>query len=257
MIFHAIPLYLRIMFVGITVLECFLAVMLLRWDAWKRYPAMSVYLTWQAAGGSANLLIALFGSLIPYSYVFNVGTIVLNLIAFAVALELYYKIFDPRIGLFAWGRKHVVIIIAVSMAVAIVVGSLFEARHGGSLTRTMVTVREVMSVALWATFCTILIYSRSLGFTWRPRVAGIAMGFLLYRTVAVVCIFLSARMSLGTALIANQVDAAAEFLAVAWWLGVFWGPEKLPEPEVIIPEQEVGERPEQYGKNWETAARML
>lgn len=256
MFFHAIPLYSRIMFVGITVLECLLAVMLLRWDAWKRYPAMSVYLTWQGAGGAACLLIGFFGAAMPYFYTFYVVTIVANLIVIAVALELYYKIFDPRIGLFAWGRKHLVIIMSVSLAVAIMVASLFAARNGGSLNRTMATVNQVMSVAMWATFFTILIYSRSLGFTWRPRVAGIAMGFLLYRTVAVICIFLSARLSLGTALIANQVNAAAEFLAMAWWLGVFWGEEKLPEPEVIIPEQ-VEEMPEQYGKTWEAAARML
>ncbi len=62
MLFNRIPLYFRILFIGVTALECFLAIMLLRWDAWKRYPVMSVYLTWQAAGGLANLLIAFFGA---------------------------------------------------------------------------------------------------------------------------------------------------------------------------------------------------
>ncbi|HET8889022.1 MAG TPA: hypothetical protein VFQ41_08970 [Candidatus Angelobacter sp.] len=256
MFFRMVPLYTRIMFVGITTLACFLAIMLLRWDAWKRYPVMSLYLTWHAVCGTSGLLIALFGSGMAYFYNYYVGTIVANLIAFGVALELYYKIFDPRIGLFAWGRRHVVIIMSVSLAVAIVVGRLFAARNGGTLTRTMTTVNEVMTVALWATFFTILIYSRSLGFTWRPRVAGIAMGFILYRTVAVICIFLSARLSLSAALISNQVALAAEFLSVAWWLGVFWGEEKIPEPEAVIAEQ-VEDVPEQYGKTWEAAARML
>ena len=36
MFFHLIPLYSRIMFIAITALELFLAIMLLRWDAWKR-----------------------------------------------------------------------------------------------------------------------------------------------------------------------------------------------------------------------------
>ena len=123
MFFHMIPLYSRIMFIGITVLECFLAIMLLRWDAWKRYPVMSAYLTWQAVGGAACLLIACFGAAMPYFYAYYAVTILLNLIAFAVALELYYKIFDPRIGLFAWGRRHVVIIISVSVAMAIMLGT--------------------------------------------------------------------------------------------------------------------------------------
>lgn len=82
------------------------------------------------------------------------------------------------------------------------------------------------------------------------------MGFILYRTVTVICIFLSARLSLSAALISNQVALAAEFLSVAWWLGVFWGEEKLPEPEAVIAEQ-VEDVPEQYGKTWEAAARML
>ena len=259
MFFRIIPLYPRIMFVGFTALACFLAITLLRWDAWKRYPVMSVYLTWQAVCGMCGLLFALFGSAMAYYYNYYVGTFIANLIAFGAAIELYYKIFDPRIGLFAWGRRHLVIIMSVSVAVAIVVGCLFAARNGGSLTRTLTTVDEVMSLAMWATFFTILIYSRSLGFSWRPRVAGIAMGFILYRTVVVVCIFLAARLSLNAAAIANQVQMAAEFLSLAWWLGVFWGEEKLPEPEVVIPEQsaEVEEMAEKYAKSWEAAARML
>lgn len=254
MFFHNIPLYSRILFIGITALECFLAIMLLRWDAWKRYPVMSVYLTWQAVGGAANLLIARFGAAMPYFYTYYVVTILAHLIAFAVALELYYNIFDPRIGLFAWGRRHVVIIISVSSAMAIALGNLFAARNGGSLTRTMVTVNEVMIVALWATFCILLTYSRSLGFAWRPRVAGIAMGFVLYLTVKVICLFISARFSLGTALIANQVGMAAEFLSVAWWLGVFWGEEKFPEEATS---EQVEEMVARYRKTVEEAAQLL
>jgi hypothetical protein len=228
--------------------------MLLRWDAWKRYPVMSVYLTWQGVGGLAGLLIGCFGAAMPYFFVNNAVIILLNLIAFAVALELYYKICDPKIGLFAWGRRHVVIIISVSVAMAIMIGSLFAARNGGSLTRTVMTLEEVMKVALWATFCILCIYSRSLGFTWRPRLAGIAMGFILYLTVSVICIFVAARFSLSTALIANQVDMAAEFLSVAWWLGVFWGEEKLPQ---AARSAQVVEMPRQYGETVEAVARML
>ncbi len=254
MFFHSIPLYTRILFIGTAGLECLLAIMLLRWDAWKRYPVTSVYLTEQAIGGLAALLIARFGAPISYFIVYYVVTILANLIAFAVALELYYKICDPRIGLFAWGRRHVVIIMSVSLAVAITLGLLFAARNGGSLTRTMATMNEVMSVALWATFCTLFIYSRSLGFTWRPRAAGIAMGFILYLTVSVICIFIAARLSLGAALIANQVEITADFLSLAWWLGVFWGAEKL--PKAAIPEQ-VNELVANYRNTVEAAAQML
>jgi hypothetical protein len=254
MFFHAIPLYSRIMFISNTALECFLAIMLLRWDAWKRYPVMSAYLTWQAVGGLAALLIGCFGAAMPYFYTSSAVCTLLNLIAFAVALELYYKIFDPRIGLFVWGRRHVVIIISVSVALAIMIGSLLEARNGGSLTRTMETITEVLNVALWATFCTLCIYSRSLGFIWRPRVAGIAMGFILSLTVSVVCLFISMRFSLSTAMIANQFDMAAEFLTMVWWLGVFWGEEKLPEKAISA---QVEEMPRRYEETLEAAARLL
>jgi hypothetical protein len=254
MFFHLIPLYSRIMFIGITALECFLAIMLLRWDAWKRYPVMSAYLTVQGVGGLAALLTACFGAAMPFFYT-NYGVIILlNLIAFAVARELYYKICDPRIGLFAWGRRHVVIIISVSVAMAIMIGSLLEARNGGSLTRTMETVSEVMNVALWATFCTLWIYSRSLGFTLRPRVAGIAMGFILYLTASVICLFIAMRFSLSTAMIASQVAMAAEFLAMAWWLGVFWGEEKLSEASIS---EQVEETLAHYTNTVEEAAQLL
>jgi hypothetical protein len=254
MFFHMLPLYSRILFIGITALEFFLAIMLLRWDAWKRYPVMSLYLTWQGVGGLAGLLLSCFGPIMLFFYT-NYGVmILLNLIGFAVALELYYKIFDPRIGLFAWGRRHVAIIISVSVAMAIITGSLFAAKNGGFLIRMATTVQEVMNMALWATFCILCIYSRSLGFTWRPRVAGIAMGFVFYLTASVVCLFVTARFSLTVALIANQVYMAAEFLTMAWWLGVFWGEEK--PPQSIISTQ-VEEMSAQYGETVEALARML
>jgi hypothetical protein len=118
----------------------------------------------------------------------------------------------------------------------------------------MMTMNEVMNVALWATFCALWIYARSLGFTCRPRVPGIAMGFILYLTVSVICIFISAQLSLSVALIANQVAMAAEFLTMAWWLGVFWGEEKLSEASKSA---QVAEMPSQYPETVEAVARML
>ena len=266
MYFHLIPLYSRIMYIGIAAIECFLAIMILRWDAWKRYPVMSAYLTWQGVGGLAGFLLGCFGAVMPFYYTnYGVRT-VLHLIAFGVALELYYKICDPKIGLFAWGRRHVAIIITVSVAMAITIGSLWSARNGGSLHRAVTTVEEVLKVALWATFCTLWIYSRALGFIWRPRVAGIAKGFIFYLTASVICFFVAMRFSLSTAMIANQVDMAAEFLSVAWWLGVFWGEEKPPDKIVsaqveefpqAIGSAQVAEMPPQYGQTVEAVARMM
>ena len=249
-----LPLLSRVLWISITVLECFLAIMLLRWDAWKRYPVMSAFATWQAVGGLAALLIACFGTPIYYFVAFYVITILANLIAFAVALELYYKIFDPRIGLSAWRPRHVVIMISVSLGLAIALGFLLTARNGGSWTRTMVTMEEITNVALWATFCILLIYSRSLGFTWRPLPARIAAGFILYLTISVICVYIRARFSLAAALIAGQVEMAALFLSLAWWLGVFWGEEKVPEEAIS---EQVEEMLAQYTETVEAAARLL
>jgi hypothetical protein len=115
-------------------------------------------------------------------------------------------------------------------------------------------MEQVTNVALWATFCILLIYSRLLGFTWRPRPAGIAIGFVLYLTVSVISVFIRARFSLGAALIAGQVGMAAYFLSLAWWVGVFWGKEKL--PEAAAPEQ-VDEVLARYRETVEAAARLL
>lgn len=257
MYFHLLPLYSRIMFIGIPVLEFFLAVMLLRWDAWKRYPVMSAYLTVQGVGGTVILLLGCFGPAMPFFYANSGVTILLNLIAFGVALELYYNICDPRIGLFAWGRRHVVIIIAVSVVMAIIVGSFLTARNGGSLTKASETIKEVMYVALWATFCTLWIYSRSVGFTLRPRVKGIAMGFILYLTSSVISLFVAMRFSLGIAMIAIQACMATEFLTMTWWLGVFWGEEKLPKEAPITEQLQVAATLEQYTKTVEEAAHLL
>ena len=254
--FDTFPLFTRIMWIAITVLEYSLAIMLLRWDAWKRYPVMSVFVTWQAVGGSAVLLIAWLGRPMSMSYfvAFYVVTILANVIAFAIALELYYKVFDPRIGLAAWRPRHVVIMISVSLGMAITLGLLLTARNGGSWTRTMVTMEQITSVALWATFCILLIYSLCWDSPGARGRAGIPVGFMLYLTISVSSVFIRARFSLGAALIPGQVGMAAYFLSLAWWLGVFWGEEKL--PVAVTPEQ-VEEIVARHRQTVEAAARLL
>jgi hypothetical protein len=49
---------------------------------------------------------------------------------------------------------------------------------------------------------------------------------------------------------------AADFLALAWWLGVFWGEEKLAEPEAATSEQ-VEDTVAKYRRSVEEAAQML
>ena len=215
---------------------------------------MTMYVIWEAVGGTAALAIARWAPPMHYFVAFYVVNLLGYVIAFAVAVELYYKVFDPRVGLTTWAPRHVVIMISVSLGVAITLGLVLAARNGGSLTRTMVTMEQIMSVALWATFCILLIYSRSLGFTWRSRPAGIAVGFSLYLTISVVSVFIRARFSLRAAFIAGQVGMAAEFLSLAWWSGIFWGEEKLPESAVS---EQVEEMLEQYRKTVEAAARLL
>jgi hypothetical protein len=248
-----VPRLSAILWISITVLQFFLAMMILRWHAWKRYPVMSIYVGWQAVGGLAGLLIADFAPPMPYFFAYYVDTILADIIAFAVALELYYKVCDPRIGLSVWRPRHVVIMIAVSSSMAIMFGLLWAAKNGGSWTRTMVTMEEIMNVALWATFCILLIYWRSLGFTWRPLPGGIALGFLLYLTISVISVFIRGRLSLGAALIAGQVDMAANILSLAWWLGIFRAEEKPLEATPAQVEETLG----RYRETMEAASKML
>lgn len=148
-----------------------------------------------------------------------------------------------------------VIMISASSGMAIALGLLLAARNGGSWTRTMDTMEQVTSVALWATFCVLLIYSRLLGFTWRPRPKGIALGFVLYLTISVIAVFIRTRFSLEAARVAGQAGMAAEFLSLAWWVGVFWGEEeKLPETATSEQIEEVLAR---YRETVEAAARLL
>jgi hypothetical protein len=67
-------------------------------------------------------------------------------------------------------------------------------------------------------------------------------------------------------MIANQVNMAAEFLTMAWWLGVFWGDEKFPQSVIsaqveefppAITSAQVDEMPNQYGNGAGAIARML
>jgi hypothetical protein len=58
-------------------------------------------------------------------------------------------------------------------------------------------------------------------------------------------------------MIANQVCMATEFLTMTWWLGVFWGEEKLPKEASIIEQLQVAETLAQYTKTVDEAAQLL
>jgi hypothetical protein len=73
-------------------------------------------------------------------------------------------------------------------------------------------------------------------------------------TVSAISVFIRARFSLAAALVAGQVGMIAEFLSVAWWLGVFWGPEDVPEAATS---DQVEEMLAKYRMTTEAAARLL
>jgi len=84
------------------------------------------------------------------------------------------------------------------------------------------------------------------------------MGFMLYLTASVICLFIAMRFSFSIGMIANQASAAAEFLTMIWWLGVFWGEEKLPKEAFISEQLQVEETlAQQHTTTVEETVRML
>jgi hypothetical protein len=145
-----------------------------------------------------------------------------------VALEVYARVYGPRMALPPWVPRKVLTMIGTALAAAVTVVSLLSPRNGGVLTRHLAEGEIGLTLVVLSVFIILLLYSRHLAITWRPRDAGIATGFVLYLGTSLVVLYVRARFPLPVAVIAGHVSMVCYLATLVWWLIVLRTKEEAP-----------------------------
>jgi hypothetical protein len=226
-----------------TIAVQFLACVLLRKGRAPNFPAFRAYLYVYAFGCAAIFLVAALLPGMAYAVAYYFLTLSVDIVVFFVAHEIYRKVFGPRMALPKFVPERTAAMMAISFTASAFLSVTLRATNGGSWTRYLVTIEQVLTAAAFATFWILFTYSRSLRITWPKRVWEIWIGFALFLTVSVIAVFVRARASATFAIAADRTAQIADLLAVVWWT---WRLRSKEEIVVALTTEEVREMRERH-----------
>lgn len=202
--------------------------LLVRHKSFRIYPMFALCLSCQLSSGMAAL-IAFKSSPTVYMAVYYFGSISSGILMLLAAGEVCAHVFGPRIGIPQWAQKRLALFIGMGVATAVLIHSLWRPLNGGQWGRTFNGLELDLAITAWAVFSILWIFSRSLGISWRPRLQGIVLGFVLYLSIDVAMVFVRARWPREAIGIAGQIGLIAYLLSLAVWGKTFWAAEPVRE----------------------------
>jgi hypothetical protein len=144
-----------------------------------------------------------------------------------VAREIWLRVFGPKIGLPDKVGHRARTIIVIAYPACLLIGVLFRLDSPKDWFNFIVNFQFISNSSLAATLVLMMGYSRRLGITWRPRIAGIATGMVVMMLGGATTSLLA---SAGVNLLALQTThQSIGVIALVWWGVVLWGKEHIPE----------------------------
>src|SRR5450432_1590579 len=99
-----------------------------------------------------------------------------------------------------------------------IAGAAFQVGHNASATyRAMATVERMLIPGVLASLLVLLAYSTRLGLSWRTRIAGVALGFVLFLSFNVVSAFSQANTRPEVARIFRGSGQFSYLLVFIYW----------------------------------------
>lgn len=186
-----------------------------------------LFVFFESIASPAVFLCYQFDFRLAYFYSFFAALLIGDVLTLLVAYEIYMAVFGPRKALPKFVPERTGALAAMAFSGALALGVYVQAVTGGRLMRTLVTLEQIMTTATWAIFMVLLIYSLTLRIAWPRRIAGLAIGFILYLTIEIAAVFVRANTQGETAVAAGLVGQSAYLLALVWWSGCLWTKESV------------------------------
>lgn len=208
-----------------------LAVIFLLWKhrAFSEYPLFSLCIAGQTAAGFIAMM-AWKVSPMAYLAIYYVATISSGILILLAAGEVCAKVFGPRIGVPQWAQTRLAIFAGMSVATAVSINVIWHPLNGGTWNRALNVAEQDLTTTAWAVFSILWVYSHRLGISWRPRLQGITLGFVLYLSINMAAILVRSRWPLAVMQYAAQIGIAAYLVSLLVWGKTFWAVEPAREP---------------------------
>lgn len=240
--FGTLPFVAVYLSLAILLLQFLLASIVRRHKMESRYPAFSAFAYTMLAKGIVVFLIARLGTNAAYTRAYYFSATVSSILVAMCAVEVYFKVFGPRIALPVWAFRNTVILMPAAMVSALIVAGVFRSLQGDLAARALWTAQQAIFAIVLAVLGMMLLYSRHLGIAWPLRVAGIGWGFVLMMSVSFVSSVVIGRGGHVAAMVAAFATQSVNGITFAWWVWRFW--EK--EPERIPATREQVEKLQRY-----------
>jgi len=225
-----IPLAGLYVLFAMSLMQVALSLLLLYRNSHKRYPAFCGYVYFATLKSLFLLAVACLAEPSLYPAFYYGLSFTSDLLALAVAWEVYRVVYGPTASLPACVPVRASQIVSVAFISAVLISGLFRASRGGTFTRAMVTVEGFLIWAAFFTFWGLLLYSKTLFMWWNPRISGIATGFILFLTINIAAVHVRGSGSLGATRIALLAGPVAYLASLGLWMHCHWRAEQVPTP---------------------------
>lgn len=219
----------------IAVSLAFLSVVLVSARSSVRYPYFSTLIHFTTFSCYALLAVGWWASRISYFWSYYAFRVIANLLTALVAWEVYRKVFGPAIALPPATPRRIALNLLVMLSSWTLLAPLLRPTVSGPYTRMALTGEQMMYGALAGTFGVLILFSRKMGITWRPRIAAIVCGLAVILIVNLAMAFLKSHLHGGTMRTANDVGQIAYLLSYLYWAWCFLEKEQ-PVPSSAPPE---------------------
>jgi hypothetical protein len=152
-----------------------------------------------------------------------------------VAWEVYRKVFGPAMALPVATPRRITLNLLLVLSVWAFLGFLLRATVNRPFVRIALTGQQMLYGALAGSFGVLMLYSRKMGISWRPRVARITYGFAFILIVNLAMGILKGRTHGQLARTADDVGQIAYLLSYLYWAWCFLEKEQ-PVPTGVPPE---------------------
>jgi len=174
----------------IACVQILLSFLLVRTETSRKYPAFCFYVYFVTITSVLLIYLAVAFSEVVYFYAYYFISFVTLLLMALVVMEIYARVYGPARALPAGTVRRIRILLFPVCLAALLVGAMVPiAQRTTTIVKTFTAIERMMIAALLVALSLLFLYSGKLGLSWRSRIAGVAIGFVLFLSFNVVSAF--------------------------------------------------------------------
>jgi hypothetical protein len=184
----------------------------------SRYRCFRAFLYFATVKSICLFMVASFMKPHAYFWVYYAGCYVSCLLIAAAIAEVYRNIFGPAFTLPKWVPRNVALRLPLAVTFSAAITALFQIYvRGGTAARALASIEQALITACGLSLFMMMIYSKVLGMIWPKRVAGIAMGFVLFLMINMASFFLKDLTVYSSPINWPQIGQLSYIISLALW----------------------------------------